>query len=258
MEGFAIVTGTSKGIGKAIAAQLVRSGLRVLATSRDATLGEKTAKELGVPFHQLDVSSAESVDALARFVEKTERGVDVVVNNAGISMKGFDENVARGTLDVNFHGAVRVTDRLLPLVRKNGRIVMVSSGMGELSHLRAPVRERVAAESLTRAELMAVADQFVREVAAGTHEKSGFPSSAYSVSKVLLNAYVRVLARELAGDPRGIMVNAACPGWVRTDMGGASAPRSPAAGAKTPVYLATLPPGGPTGGFFRDERSIPF
>lgn len=73
-----------------------------------------------------------------------------------------------------------------------------------------------------------------------------------------MNTYVRILARELAADPRRILVNAACPGWVRTRMGGKSAPRSPEEGAKTPIFLALLPEGGPSGGFFRDERPVPF
>lgn len=252
MSRMAIVTGTSKGIGRAIAKALVVKGLDVLATSRDATRGAATAEELGLPFHALDVASEESVRALASDVE----GFDVLVNNAGIALKGFDAEIARETLDVNFHGAIRVTEALLPKMRAGGRIVMVSSGMGELSCISGELREEIASPSLTREAMLAIADRFVREVAAGTHAKSGFPSSAYRVSKVLMNAYTRILARELASDPRKILVNAACPGWVRTDLGGEGAPRSPAEGARTPVWLATLPEDGPNGGFFRDEREI--
>jgi carbonyl reductase 1 len=95
---------------------------------------------------------------------------------------------------------------------------------------------------------------FVDGVAAGTHAAAGWPSSAYRVSKMGVNALAGVLARELAGDPRKILVNAACPGWVRTAMGGAGAPRSVEEGARTPVWLATLPEGGPQGGVFADEQ----
>lgn len=258
MGRLAVVTGASRGIGRAIAHGLRDHGLRVLATSRDAEAGSKTAHELGLPFHVLDVANDASVEAFTRDLERTEGGLDVLVNNAGISLDGFDAEIARRTLEVNFFGAVRTTDRLLPLMRGGARIVMVSSGMGELSALGATLRARVESPTLDRAELMELANRFVEEIASGTHTRSGYPSNAYRVSKIAMNAYVRVLARELRDDARGICVNAACPGWVRTRMGGSSAPRSPDEGARTPIWLALLPPGGPTGGFFRDERRIPW
>lgn len=251
----ALITGASRGIGKAIAAQLVDEGLRVLATSRGES-GKDAADEIGAAFHTLDVASDESIDALARDLERDEGGLDVLVNNAGVALDGFDAEVARRTVDVNFLGTMRVTDRLLPLLRPGARIVMLSSGMGELSVLGPPMRAQFAANDLDREALVALTDRFVADVAAGVHAKSGFPTSAYSVSKVAMNAYVRLLARELEGDPRGILVNAACPGWVRTAMGGPGAPRSPEEGARTPVWLALLPEGGPTGGFFRDEKPL--
>ncbi len=234
----AVVTGSNRGIGKAIAEGLTQAGLRVLATTRA----------------DLDVASDASIEAFARTLD----GLDVLVNNAGVALDGFDADVARRTLDVNFVGTMRLTDRLLPLFRPGARIVMVSSGMGELSSVGPELRSRFSDPSLDRAGLVALVDRFVDEVRAGTHAKSGWPSNAYRISKLAMNTYVRILARELASDPRRILVNAACPGWVRTRMGGRSAPRSPEEGAKTPLWLALLPEGGPSGGFFRDERAIPF
>jgi carbonyl reductase 1 len=99
-------------------------------------------------------------------------------------------------------------------------------------------------------------ESFVRDVAAGTHARHGWPTSAYRVSKVGLNALTRVLARELKGDTRGIAVNACSPGWVRTAMGGEGAPLSAAEGAKTPVWLALQRDSAPTGGYFENERPI--
>jgi carbonyl reductase 1 len=243
----AVVTGANRGIGAEIVGQLEKMGLRVVRTSRKPHEGYVT----------LDVTKPDEVDALARRLS-AEGGVDVVVNNAGVSLDGSDAEGARRTLDVNLFGAMRVTDALLPSMRAGGRVVMISSGMGELSGVRGELRERIAAPGLTRPQLVALAESFVRDVAAGTHARHGWPSSAYSVSKVLLNALVRVLARELEGDARRILVNAENPGWVRTRMGGSSAPRSVEEGARTAVWLATLPDGGPTGGFFRDEKAIPF
>jgi NAD(P)-dependent dehydrogenase (short-subunit alcohol dehydrogenase family) len=243
----AIVTGANRGIGAAIASQLAEQGLRVIATSREARDG----------FATLDVTRRDQVEELAARVAESG-GIDVLVNNAGTSLDGFDAEVARRTVDANFFGAMHVTDAILPSMRSHGRIVMVSSGMGELSHVHGKVRTAFEDAALSRSSLIALMESFVADVAGGHHEERGWPSSAYSVSKVGMNALVRVLARELADDPRRILVNAACPGWVRTRMGGAAAPRSVELGARTPVWLALLPDGGPTGGFFRDERPIPW
>jgi carbonyl reductase 1 len=252
----AVVTGANRGIGAAIAAQLVARGLRVLGTRRSPDgAGEDVSR--AHEFALLDVTRRDQIDALARH-PFLESGFDVLVNNAGASEGGFDAEVARRTLEVNFFGAMNVTDALLPLLRQGGRIVMVSSGMGELSHVRGAVRRELEDPALTRPLLVALLESFAADVERGTHERHGWPSSAYSVSKVGLNALVRVMARELAGDPRRILINAACPGWVRTRMGGSSAPRSVEHGARTPVWLALLPPDGPQGGFFRDERAIPW
>ena len=254
----AVVTGSNRGIGHEIARQLVANGLRVIATARDANAGANAAAEIGAEFAQLDVASSASIDAFVDDLAKKEGGLDIYVANAGIALDGFNADVARRTIDVNFYGAMRSTDKLLPLFRPGARIVMVSSGMGELSGVGPELREQFAAPNLDREALVKLVERFVAEVGAGTHAKSGFPSSAYRVSKVALNAYVRILARELSSDSRRILVNAACPGWVRTRMGGASASLSVEEGARTPVWLAQLPEGGPSGGFFRDQRAVPF
>lgn len=250
----AVVTGANRGIGLAITAELVRRGLRVIGTSRSAD-DARPIEAVGAEHHLLDVTREESVGAL---VADLSSGLDVLVNNAGLSMNGFDAEVARRTLDANFFGAKRVTDGLLPLLRPGARVVMVSSKMGELSCVAPALRARFESPSLDEAELVQLMESFVRDVAAKAHEARGWPSSAYSVSKVGMNALARVYARALADDPRRILVNAASPGWVRTRMGGAGAPRSVEDGARTPVWLALLGEGGPTGGFFHDERAIPF
>jgi carbonyl reductase 1 len=254
----AVVTGSNRGIGYEIARQLVTHGLRVIATARDATAGATAAAEIGAVFEPLDISSTASIDAFVDNLAKKEGGLDVFVANAGIALDGFNADVARKTIEVNFYGTMRSIDNLLPLFRPGARIVMVSSGMGELSCLGPELREQFAAPNLDRSALVGLVERFIDEVRTSTHEKSGSPSSAYRVSKVALNAYTRILARELSSDPRRILVNAACPGWVQTRMGGASAMKSPEEGAQTPVWLALLPEGGPNGGFFREKRAIPF
>jgi NAD(P)-dependent dehydrogenase (short-subunit alcohol dehydrogenase family) len=242
VDRIAVVTGANRGLGAEIARQLETRGVRVVRTSREPRAG----------FETLDVTRPDHAAALAARLG----AVDIVVNNAGVSLDGFDAEVARGTLDVNLHGALRVTDALLPEMPAGGRIVMISSGMGTLSGVRGPLRERLLDPGLTREELLRLASSFVSDVGAVTHAQHGWPSNAYSVSKILLNTLVRVLARELADDPRKILVNAESPGWVRTRMGGRSAPGTVEEGAHTAVWLALLPEGGPTGGFFANEKPM--
>jgi NAD(P)-dependent dehydrogenase (short-subunit alcohol dehydrogenase family) len=242
----AIVTGANRGIGQQIARDLVARGLEVVPTSRVPRRG----------FSTLDVEDRASVEAFAR--AQATAGVDVLVNNAGASFDGFDRAVAARTLAVNFFGAMHLTDALLPSMRPGGRVVMVSSGLGKLSQLGPGLRNRFDDPLLARGDLVALLESFVQDVGAGVHTGRGWPSNAYGVSKVGLNALVRVLARDLGGDPRRILVNSADPGWVRTRMGGSGAPLSVEDGAKTPVYLALLPPCGPTGAFFARQRPIAF
>jgi NAD(P)-dependent dehydrogenase (short-subunit alcohol dehydrogenase family) len=257
MSTLAIVTGANRGLGLEVSRELARAGHAVILTSRDPRAGEAAAAPLRatgleVEARPLDVVDAASVAAFAQGL--AGRSVDILVNNAGASFDGFDATVAERTLATNYFGAAAVTDAVLPLMKDGGRIVMVSSGMGELSGYGAEVRARFLAGDLDRAGLDALAREYVEEVRRGQHGRKGWPSNAYRVSKAALNALVRVLAPAL--EPRGIAVNAVCPGWVRTDMGGAGAPRSVEKGAAGIVWAATLPPGGPTGGFFRDGKPI--
>jgi NAD(P)-dependent dehydrogenase (short-subunit alcohol dehydrogenase family) len=262
----ALVTGANRGIGCEIVRQLAAAGVDAIGTSRDLAAGQAVGRKLGVRFVTLDVTQPASIDALPEQLAidlnhssanaQVRRGIDILINNAGVSMQGFDSSVARHTLDVNFFGALRVTDRLLPAMRAGGRIVLVSSGLGTADALAPALRSRFLDPMLTRDELIELMESFVRDVASGVHTQKGWPSSAYRVSKVGLNALARVMARELRDDPRRILVNAGSPGWVRTTMGGSGAPRSPAEGARTPVWLAMLPDDGPSGGYFEDEREV--
>jgi NAD(P)-dependent dehydrogenase (short-subunit alcohol dehydrogenase family) len=250
----AVVTGGNRGLGLETCRQLAKRGFEVVLTSRDLAEGRARARELAaegrVEAAELDVADPASI---ARFAE-TMRDVDVLVNNAGISQHGFDATVAKTTLEVNFFGAMRVTDALLPKLGEPAVIVMVSSGLGESDIVSPPLRVRFLDPQLDRDSLVALMREFIAAVERGDHQRKGWPSSAYGVSKLGMNALVRVLAREL--EPRRISINAVCPGWVRTDMGGSSAPRSVKQGADGIVWAATLGEDGPTGRWFRDREEI--
>jgi NAD(P)-dependent dehydrogenase (short-subunit alcohol dehydrogenase family) len=226
----------------------------VVLTARDGKAGQRAAEQLGVDFLQLDVIDEESRVRAASVLESRYGKIDVLVNNAGIAMKGFDADVARKTIDVNLLGAMAVTDALRPLLSEDASIVMVSSGLGKLSCLSSDRRRHFQDRDLSRDDLIDLTRDFVRHVEAGTYEARGWPGSAYSVSKIALNAFTRMLARDLEGTK--ILVNSVCPGWVRTDMGGPGADRDVDEGARGIVWAATLGPGGPSGGFFLDGARV--
>ena len=228
----AAVSGGNRGIGLEVVLQLARRGHHVIMGARDAATGEAARASLGddgerIEVRPLDVADPASIAAFAAGIAADPGRLDVLVNNAGIAIDagapGTDPDFAamQRTLDVNLFGAWRLTAALVPLLRasRHGRIVSLSSGMGQLAEM-------------------------------------GSGSPAYRVSKAGLNVMTRVLANELRDD--GVLVNAACPGWVKTDMGGAGAYREIDEGADTPVWLATLPDDGPTGGFFRNREPLPW
>lgn len=253
----AVVTGANRGIGLEVSKQLAGQGVHVVLTARGAddaaAAAELRRQGLSVSSFPLDVARPETLPPLAAHLAQAHGGLDILVNNAGVMLNGFDAEVARRTIDVNYLGPLRVTEALLPLLRAGGRIVNVSSGLGDRSGMAPALAARFTDPALTLDALTALMEKFVADVAAGRHEREGWPSSAYSVSKTGLNALTLVFARRLRDDPRGILVNAVCPGWVQTRMGGRGAPRPVSEGADTPVWAALLPEGGPTGAVLHDR-----
>ncbi len=249
----ALVTGGNRGLGLETCKELAARGYSVLLAARNEAEGQKAALGLSgnVRALPLDVEDEQSILALPERLGG--QSLDALVNNAGVSLQGFDAEIARRTIEINFRGARRVTETLLPKLAPGANVVMVSSGMGTLDHLSAELAARFQDEALDRVGLEALVEAFISAVRAGG-SLGGYPRNAYSVSKIALNAYTRLLASELTG--RRIHVNAVCPGWVRTRMGGSRASRSVEQGARGIVWAATLGQGAPSGGFFRDGRAI--
>jgi carbonyl reductase 1 len=247
----ALVTGGNRGIGQQVARVLAGDGWDVLVGARDRQKGDAAAarlrRETGgrLKAVELDVTSDASVATAAQKLRDGAIRIDALVNNAAVygDARGPD-GVAR-TMETNFFGPLRVTLGLLPLLRDGATVTNVTSGLGALEHLDGAHRRLLADPALTRDELVAHMRELVR-----TGGK-GWGTDAYGVSKAALNALTQVLARELA--PRQIRVNAACPGWVRTDMGGRGAPRSVEEGAASVLFGVTATE---TGGVFRDGRRV--
>ena len=235
----AVVTGANKGIGLEIARQLARQGVTVLIGARDEARGREAAEKLraeGLDARplRLDVTDEKSVAAAAAFIEKSVGRLDILVNNAGIAIddgppSAVSMQALRRTYETNVFGLVRVTQALLPLLRRSeaGRIVNLSSGLGSLTLNSDPSWEFAPVKYL-----------------------------AYNSSKSAVNAITVQLAWELRDTK--VKVNAADPGYVATDMNQHQGVRSVEQGAATPVRLATLPEGGPTGGYFNDEGPLPW
>ncbi len=234
IAGTALVTGANRGIGREVARQLAVRGYEVLLSARDGEQASAAAQEIAgetgasVRSLTLDVSNPASIAVAAGSVAADPGELDVLVNNAGVGLDFGtpgtepDFDTIERTLQTNFYGAYRLTIALLPLLRasEHPRIVNVSSGMG------------------------------------GVAEMGGW-SPGYRVSKAALNALTRILSTELKD--AGFLVNSACPGFVKTDMGGPMGAQKPVEdGATGIVWLATLPDDGPTGGFFRDGNPVTF
>jgi NAD(P)-dependent dehydrogenase (short-subunit alcohol dehydrogenase family) len=222
----ALVTGTSRGIGPAIAAALAAEGARVLCHARTADAARRAAAAVAGSAVAGDLATTDGIVAIARQVAALTPVLDVLVHNAGVLRRGSVSDTIRddvqACLDVNLLAPIELTRQLLAVLRaaRSARIVVVSSTMGQLS------------------------------------SGMGGGSLPYRVSKAAVNAFVANTATELAAD--GILVNAMHPGWVRTDMGGVGATVQPEDAARTALLLASLPDGGPTGRFFRDGAEIPW
>ncbi|MCA9665952.1 MAG: SDR family NAD(P)-dependent oxidoreductase [Myxococcales bacterium] len=257
----ALVTGANRGIGRELSRQLCQRGYEVWLAARDLDAGAAAAAAIcdrhdGAIAHalQLDVADAESVRAAAATLARDGVILDALVNNAGVALDGFNADVVRRTLAINTDGALAVSDALRPRLRDGACLVMVSSGMGSLSCYSDEIAARFGNDDITRADVAALCDEFIAAVQAGEHARRGWPTSAYRVSKAALNALTRIIAREQPA----LRVNAVCPGWVRTEMGGAGAERGVDEGARSVLWAATLPPDGPSGGFYRDGEEIPW
>jgi NAD(P)-dependent dehydrogenase (short-subunit alcohol dehydrogenase family) len=226
----ALVTGGNRGIGRAIALQLAKLDVHVIVAARDAEAGAEVVREIcdaGGSAESIVLDVADEVQCLAArdHVSAAHGRLDILVNNAGVALDKWipglelDLDLFRETMEVNLYAPLRLCQLFIPMMqsRRHGRVVNLSSELASLSTM-----------------------------------EMGY-TVAYRGAKAALNAVTKMVSLELKEYP-DILVNAAAPGWVKTELGGGDATRTPEEGADTPVWLATLPAGGPTGGFFRDRE----
>lgn len=226
----ALVTGGNRGIGYELVRQLAMKGFKVILTSRNSETGHKAVQKLkdshlDVSFLTMDINNQTSIGQAAAKVSEQYGRLDVLINNAGIyldknqKLVNLDPSVLEKTLETNFFGAYHVIRSFMPLMEQQayGRIINVSSEYGAMS------------------------------------EMSSSGVGAYKLSKLILNGLTQLIAAESTKD---IKINAVDPGWVSSDMGGPSAPRTPQQAARSILWLATIGPEGPSGFFFKDGKQI--
>ncbi|KAM7539449.1 hypothetical protein Aperf_G00000049248 [Anoplocephala perfoliata] len=269
----AIVSGANKGIGNGIvellAKHLKSSEWHVYLTARNVSLGEEAVRNfegqgLPVKFHQLDITDAKSRHELVEFMKKNyPDGVNILVNNAAIAYKNdstapFGEQ-ARVTLETNYTATVQMCLDFLPIMAKNSRLVNVASMAASMTFnamSEEKARKLMKASSLKEVdELMA---NFVKRAEIGDHQKEGFANTAYGMSKVGLWKATEILAEQYKPDPRHILINSCCPGYVNTDMSSHKGVKTILEGADTPFYLATLPDDAkePHGQFLSERKIV--
>lgn len=280
----AAVTGGNKGVGLACVRQLAlqypqssfnNGPLLIYLTARNQQRGEAALKEIlddpqlkkakalrkdgglsDVEFLTLDIDSQESIKSFTDHLkQKHPEGIDMVINNAGIAMDGFDANVVKKTLHCNYWGTLEATKQLLPQIRDGGRVVNVASRAGHIdTKYSAPIRERFLNAKKTE-EISALMEEFTTAVNNNQYQDT-WPGMAYKVSKAGVIGMTKTIAMDNARTGSKTLINSCCPGYVNTDMTKGKGVKTIDQGAMTPVLLAVGDIKGSNGEFWSDEKVL--
>ena len=253
-----LITGSNKGIGYSIIETLLKkkSNLRIILSSRNETLGMNSYNKLlqkysysknDLFYHQLDITKKESISNMILWIRKEFGKIDYLVNNAGLGTHGnhHDLNIHNAVLEVNVFGTINFTEEMLKndMINKKGKIILLGSMMGNLNYLSGQKIKNEFKKATTYQNLIELTEAFKISFKNQTTEKDGWCINTYSVSKMVVNTYTRVLSLRNEIESNDISVYAAHPGWVKTDMTGPEAPLSVEQGAINEVFLLELPDG---------------
>ena len=252
-----LITGSNKGIGYGIIEALLKkkSKLRIVLTSRNESLGLASYNQLlqKYPFskndffyHQLDITKAQSISNIISWIKKEFGKIDYLVNNAGLGSHGnyHDINTHNSILEVNVFATINFTEEMLKneMINKKGKIILLGSMMGNLNSLNSSKLKKEFKNAKTYQDLFNLTNAFKTSFKNKTIDKDGWCINTYSVSKMVVNTYARVLSLRSEIENNDISVYAAHPGWVKTDMGGPSAPLTEQ-GTVNEIFLLELPDG---------------
>ncbi|KAI9704001.1 MAG: hypothetical protein M1820_005622 [Bogoriella megaspora] len=282
----AAVTGANKGIGLAIVRNLAlqypkspfnNGPFLIYLTARDRGRGEealhnlqtdselKRARALAqdgglttVKYRQLDIADQSSIKSFADFLKAEHpEGVDILINNAGTAMQGFDSNVVDTTLACNYYGTLQATTSILPHIRAGGRLVNVSSMTGKLNKFSDVITDRFRS-ARTISDMNSLMQDFSTAAREDRVKEAGWPSAAYATSKAGVTGLTKVVAQAAArgelGAKEGVLINSCCPGYVNTDMTKGRGAKTPDQGAQMPVMLALKDLGGISGEFWEHQE----
>ena len=253
-----LITGSNKGIGYGIIEALLKkkSKLRIVLTSRNESLGLASYNQLlqKYPFsktdffyHQLDITKAQSISNIISWIKKEFGKIDYLVNNAGLGSLGnyHDINIHNSILEVNVFATINFTEEMLKneMINKKGKIILLGSMMGNLNSLNSSKLKKEFKNAKTYQDLFNLTNAFKTSFKNKTIDQDGWCINTYSVSKMVVNTYARVLSLRSEIENNDISVYAAHPGWVKTDMGGPSAPLTIEQGTVNEIFLLELPDG---------------
>ena len=268
-----IITGSNRGIGLGIVKALSEmNDFIIILTSRDKEKGEKVWLEMTeeIPklknylfYHQLDITCLESIQIFLTFIKEKFIKIDILVNNAGVYIRSFTTEAFDLTFNTNFYSTVNFTEEIIQknLLNQGGKIIFISSSFGKLKKLKKDnLKNQFMNNELTVENLIQLTKNFRLAIENKTVDKEGWARNTYSISKLCISLYCKILSQKPEIKEKTIHVFSLCPGWVKTDMGGENASRTIIQGIKTPLYLINLNLDKLNenfqGNFFYDEKVI--